>query len=251
VVRRFLTFLVLAVAAGGCAASREEVRYAPPRPPARGVVFGVDGAGDFHEASDSLRRAIDECGVPLEVETVVWSHGYARIVADEIDYGYARAQGRCLAARVCAYRQNCPGGEIYLVGYSAGSAVLLAAVEALPPGSVDRIILLAPSVSADYDLRPALRCARQGVEVFYSYRDRFYLGLAVGVLGTADRRDGPAAGRVGFAPTVATPEDTVLLAKLRQHPWTRCLEWTGNTGGHYGTHEVCYLRAFVVPLLQR
>jgi hypothetical protein len=37
--------------------------------------------------------------------------------------------------------------------------------------------------------------------------------------------------------------------KLRQYCWTRDLAWTGNTGGHYGTHSLIFLQVYVFPLL--
>ncbi len=238
--------LLLILSACGCAAPRAVVLQPPPKPGARGIVFSVDGAGDFHAASEALRRAIDEAGVPLDVETFVWSHGYGRVLADETDYAYARCQGQRLAARVCAYRQSHPDCRVYLLGHSAGSGVVLAAAENLPPDSVDRILLLAPSVSSGYDLRRALQTTRGGLDVFTSCRDTWSLGLGITLAGTADRQPGPAAGRVGFA-----PQDAPLYARLRQHAWDPCVAWTGNEGGHYGAYQDKFLRAYVLPLLRQ
>jgi pimeloyl-ACP methyl ester carboxylesterase len=233
----------------GCTTTRQEVhspvRIANPR----GVVFMANGAGGFYAASEALEHALHQEGVPLIVETFNWSHGYGRVVADETDYCYARRAGQRLAVQVAAYRQHCPTGEIYLVGHSAGTAVILAAAEALAPDSVDRLILLAPSVSAYYDVKPALRACRGGMEVYFSERDRGYLGVGVGLIGTADRLGGPAAGRVGFRLQVDTEADRLLYARLRQHPWDPSVAWTGNSGGHYGSHQVRFLRAYVLPLL--
>ncbi len=53
-------------------------------------------------------------------------------------------------------------------------------------------------------------------------------------------------GRILPAP--ATFEDTVLYGKLRQHPWSRDLLWTGNRGGHYGSYQPPFLRAYVLPI---
>jgi pimeloyl-ACP methyl ester carboxylesterase len=211
------------------------------------VVFTADGAGDYLSTSAALREAVAEARLPLHVEPFEWSHGPGRILIDQIDYAHARQEGRRLAGAVSTYRQSCPDGEVYLVSHSAGSAVVLAAAECLPPDSVDRIILLAPAVSTDYDLRPALRCARDGIDVFYSRRDA--LLLMVGIIGTVDRRWTAAAGRVGFRPQLGCPGDALLYAKLRQHPWAPCVAWTGHNGGHYGVYRDGYLRAYVVPLL--
>jgi pimeloyl-ACP methyl ester carboxylesterase len=172
------------------------------------------------------------------------------VLADEIDYAHARCEGLRLAGRVAAYRRACPSAGVYLVGHSAGCAVVLAAVEALPPGTVEGVVLLAPALSADYDLRPALRNLRCGVDVFCSRRDWFYLGLGTAVIGTVDRSWGAVGGRVGFRPTGDSAEDLALYARLRQHPWDPCLAWTGNQGGHYGGYQPAFLRAYVLPLLQ-
>jgi pimeloyl-ACP methyl ester carboxylesterase len=248
-----LAFLLPVFAgAGGCGGLRHEVRSPGPLPPVEthGVVFVADGAGGFHGTSDALRRVLAEEGVPLAVEAVDWSHGYGRIVADQTDVCHTRAEGLRLAGRIAAYRQACPHGAVYLVGHSAGSAVVLAAAELLPAGTVDRVVLMAASVSEDYDLRPALIAARDGIDNFASDHDDFYLGLGIAVFGTADRRWTAAAGRVGFRPVGCTPQDTALYQKLHEHPWQPCLAWTGNTGGHSGAYQPGYLRAFVLPLLR-
>jgi hypothetical protein len=112
-------------------------------------------------------------------------------------------------------------------------------------------VLLAPSVSCDYDLRPALRAARLGVDAFTSRRDVVQLGLGTGAVGTADRRWVPAAGRVGFRPAVYDPGDDALYAKYREHPWDPAVSWTGHRGGHFGTGWPEFARAYVLPLLSR
>jgi pimeloyl-ACP methyl ester carboxylesterase len=208
----------------------------------------VDGAGNFGATSAALSEAIEEQRLPLAVEPVEWSHGAGRLFVDQMDYAHARAEGDKLAGQVRARRQVCPTGKIYLVGHSAGSAVVLAAAESLPPGSVDGIVLLAPAVAAAYDLRPALRCCP--IDVFYSNRDRGYLGVGVAIVGTTDRHWSAAAGRVGFQLQVETGTDQACYARLHQHPWTPDAEWTGNRGGHYGGYQPAFLRAYVLPLLR-
>jgi pimeloyl-ACP methyl ester carboxylesterase len=240
---------------GGCAGVQARDAFAPPVccnagcADPRGMVFAADGAGNFQASSAALRRVIDEQGLPLCVERVEWSHGYGRILADHLGRGHVAEEGEQLAARVRAYSLQAPGKPVYLVGHSDGCAVVLAAAEALPPGGVERIILLAPAVSSCYDLRPALACARGGVDVFYSERDWAFLGVGVALLGTADGRTDDAAGRVGFKPVGDGPADACLYAKLRQHPWDCCQVWTGNRGGHYGGYQPVFLRTQVVPLL--
>ncbi len=246
-----LWVVAVLAAVAGCAGTRPETA-APglPAGPVRGVVFAVDGAGGFHATSDSLRQVIAEQGLPLWVDAVDWTHGHYRVLADQVDCGHARSEGLRLAERVASVRRACPTAAVYLVAHSAGSLVVLTAVESLPPDSVERIILLAPSVSACYDVRPALRNTRAGMDVFFSSRDLGYLGVGVGLVGTSDRRWlCPAAGRTGFRVPEGPAGDAALYSKLRQHAWDPSVAWTGNRGGHYDGYQPAFLRLYVVPLL--
>jgi pimeloyl-ACP methyl ester carboxylesterase len=213
------------------------------------VVIVANGSGDFRTVTRGLIQAVTETAAPLQIETYVWSHGYGRYILDHVDHTNHLNHAHPLAVQVAAYRQACPNRRIYLVGHSAGCAVVLAAAEMLPPDSVDRIILLSPSVCETYDLRPALRTARCSIDVFHSSEDRVILGVAMRFVGTADHGCHTAAGRYGFRPIIACPADAALYSKLRQHPWDPVLEWTGHTGGHYGNNEAAFLRTYVLPLL--
>lgn len=241
--------LVSLAMCSGCAMQRHTVYVQPPCSACGDVVFVADGAGNLHETSIALQKAIAQNGAALEVETVEWSHGPLRIISDQVGYRHARAEGHRLAEQLVAWRASCPKARIHLLSHSAGATVVLAAAAEVPPGTVDEVILLAPSISRDYDLRPALRNINGCIDVFSSEEDRLALGLGIVLLGTADRRFAPAAGRVGFRPTVDCPEDAALYSRLRGHPWHPVVAWTGNQGGHSDGYRVNYLRAYVVPLL--
>jgi pimeloyl-ACP methyl ester carboxylesterase len=225
---------------------RPTVGYAAPP---TGVVIVANGSGDFRTVSTNLCQAVADSGAPLQVETFVWSRGYGRYLADHVDHNNHIIQGGRLAVEVDALKRACPSRPVYLIGHSAGSAVVLAAAEMLPPESIDRIILLAPSVCQTYDLRPALRATRCGIDVFCSSRDSVILGVCMNIVRTADHVSRSAAGRYGFTPIISCPADAALYSKLRQHPWDPALEWTGHTGGHYGSNRAEFLRAYVLPLL--
>jgi hypothetical protein len=208
---------------------------APPLP----VVLVVDGAGDFGGCSTALRVAAD--GWPLDIRRFPWSHGYRKIIADQTDAPHALRMGRQLAA---VSRDVAAGGaSVSLVGHSAGAAVVLAAAESLPPGTLCRIALLAPSVSAKHDLTAARRATRHGIDVFASRRDVVALALVTGVVGTSDGRRGPAAGRVGFRAGAAAGDGP----EVRVYFWSPQLRATGHDGGHYGAYAAEHLRAFVLP----
>jgi pimeloyl-ACP methyl ester carboxylesterase len=213
------------------------------------VVFVANGAGDGRSASQNLSDVVAEARAPIQVQTFAWSTGYKRFVADQADRENHLAQGRKLAAAVLAYRDAYPNRRIYLLGQSAGGAVVLAAAEALPPGSIDRIILLSPSVCTGRDLRPALAASRAGIDHFYSNNDRWVLGLGMRIVGTTEGDCRVAAGRVGFTPIIHNSVDAALYAKLRQHAWDANAAGADHDGRHFGNLEPRFLREYVLPLL--
>jgi pimeloyl-ACP methyl ester carboxylesterase len=162
---------------------------------------------------------------------------------------HTRAVGQRLAPQILAWKEAHPDQKVFLVAHSAGCGVALFAADQLPPNTLERIILLSPAVSARYNLRPALRSSCKGIDVFYSEQDWACLGVGITLFGTTDRHWSAAAGKVGFRPTVGGPGDEELFAKLRQYPWNPTLAVTGNDGGHYGSYQLGFLHAFVVPLL--
>jgi pimeloyl-ACP methyl ester carboxylesterase len=220
-----------------------------PAEQAQDVIFVADGAGNYQMASKMLRTAVFEAGAPLLVETFVWSHGYKKVIFDQMDISHARHQGQLLAHVVLGYRQTHTKARIHLVGHSAGAMVVLSACEHLPPGALDRVVLLSPSVSSDYDIRPVLRAVRGSLEVHYSGRDWVYLGLCTNIVGCADRAFCGASGRNGFNLLIESPEDAELLERLQQHPWQPSDRDFGNDGGHYGAYQPKYLKARVLPVL--
>jgi pimeloyl-ACP methyl ester carboxylesterase len=232
------------------AVSRSPTPASPVCPcAAGGIVLAVDGAGGFEASSRTLRQTVLQDKLPLEVHSFHWTHGYCRIVSDQMHASHVRREGQRLADLVLRCREEAPNRPIYLVGHSAGCGVVLTAAESLPPGSVERVVLLAPAVSVKHDLRPTLACACRGIDVFYSHHDWVYLGIGVLLAGTTDHCWTLAAGKVGFRPVARGPEDEALFAKLRQYPWDPSLSWTGHKGGHYGPYQPGFLRTFVLPLL--
>jgi pimeloyl-ACP methyl ester carboxylesterase len=250
-VRHFRVATVLLPFLAGCSVlgPRGEVVRASPAAPQPNVVYVANGAGDYRGLSSNLTMIASEARLVLDVETFEWSHGSRRVIADQVDHENQVAEANRLAALVTARRSQ-GAQKIFLVGHSAGTGVVLLAAERLPPDSIDRIALLAPSVCVDYDLRPALRTARHGIDVYYSQYDWFVLGLGVGMVGTADRDCRRAAGRYSFTPVVETPADATLYRqRLHQYPWELGATWAGNNGGHYGSIQPEFLREYVLPRL--
>ncbi len=241
--------VILSIGCGATQPKRDALRVSltPATPPA-GIIFVANGAGGSYALSDSMSRAVAKARLPLQVETVAWSRGRGRVVADQTDADNHVAFGRVLAEQIAIQRRDFPGRRVYVVGHSAGCAVALAAAEQLPPDNIDRIVLLAPSVCNTYDLRPALRAAR-GVDSFHSEQDRWILGIGVRIVGATESDCRVAAGRVGFTPAISTAADAALYTRLHQHAWNDAMADAGNDGSHFGTHQAAFLRVYVLPLL--
>lgn len=223
-----------------------------PPEPFETAIFVADGAGNYQACSKTLRETIQRDKLPIYVHTFEWSHGRGRIFADQLMHDYARAAGVVMADQIADFRRARPGCRIHILGHSAGSSVALSALENLEPGVVDRAFLLAPSVSAEYDLRPALQKVGREMHVYTSRHDWWYLGVSTHILGTQDRRFlAAASGRVGFRPEPKGPEDAALFDKLKQHPWTPEQGQAGNLGGHFGAYQPEFLRRYLIPLVVR
>jgi pimeloyl-ACP methyl ester carboxylesterase len=233
----------------GCAGPRSEVISVNAPVTKAGVLFVADGAGDFRACSQKVRQAAEVERFPLQVVTVPWSHGYGRILADQTNYSFGRAQGEQLAQVISRFEHEHPGVPVYLMGHSAGTAVIMAALENLPPDAVNRAFLLAPSLSATYDVRPALRAVREGLHVYYSHKDTLYLGVWTGILGNSDRRWGASSGRIGFQPPPSSLNDSYLYGKLIQRAWHPSDQALGNDGKHYGDYQPEFVRAHILPFI--
>jgi pimeloyl-ACP methyl ester carboxylesterase len=213
----------------------------------QGVVFLACGT-DFSAVPTNLSRALEGARLPLAVQEVYW--GSSNFVTDTSAQRNYRDKGLQLARRIRAVHASSPGQKIYLVGYSEGAAVILAAAEALPPGSVERIVLITPAMSWKYDLRPALAVAREGIDCFYRIEDNFQQ-LVGDLLKAPDNMRNWPAGRVGFGTVIANYGDVRLYQKLRQHPWTQQMEEVVDFDGHFAYTRMRFLEHYVIPLLRQ
>jgi len=238
---------VLVVCLAGCATVPPAAEPGLPDSP-KPVVIVADGAGDFRACSGTLRSTAAADGLNLEVVTFVWSHGYLRNVADQTDSNHARNRGEMLAELVRWHLGRFPGTPVTLLGHSAGCAVVLSAAEQLPGGSLDRLVLLSPSISEGYDVAPALMATREGIDVFVSDKDWVWLGLMVRILGTTDNPlAARAAGRFGFA----VPAEGDIANKVRMHRWSPDEQALGHDGGHFGFYQPGYVREKLFPLIRK
>jgi pimeloyl-ACP methyl ester carboxylesterase len=211
----------------------------------------IEGAGDFQAVSKVLEKSLHLLSPNMELQRFNWSHGYLRIVADQTDLSHISENGEKLASSIRLIQKRNPDIEINIIAHSAGTSVALAATSLLNENSIERLILLAPSVSKDYPIIPSIIAVKDGVHVFYSHEDTFILGPILKFTKTADlRKCKNAAGRYGFTPATRNREEELLVGtKLKQYAWKPEDAAIGNNGGHYGAYGQPYMDKRVIPLL--
>jgi pimeloyl-ACP methyl ester carboxylesterase len=145
-----------------------------------------------------------------------------------------------------------PAAPVNILGFSAGTAEAIFALEYLPDNvQVEHVVLLGTSISEDYDLTKALQHVRRHLYIYTSTRDRM-LGFLMPFSGTADRKfDDPGAGIKGFVlPAGATAKTRKLYAdKIVTIRWTKELEADGDYGRHFDNIKMEFIRDHVAPLL--
>jgi len=181
-----------------------------------------------------LRKA----GYKGQVSSFHWSLTMSP-VADQILKPLSGLGSARLAGCISDYLKRYPNNEVNVIGLSAGAGVALRAVEHLkPPHKISNIILLAASVSCQYDVGPALKNMRGKIYVYYSADDAMLAG-PVRVLGTfgGGLGDDPA-GLCGLH----APGSGGRVVNIGWHPRFEQYGWTGS-------HTSCTSEAFVQHVL--
>jgi pimeloyl-ACP methyl ester carboxylesterase len=192
------------------------------------VVYLVGGIGRLILLGPSARFAFPRAGVDCELRDYPWQHEKGGELRDLQDEPYLLGKSAELANEIRALREGESNRRVYLIGHSAGCAVVVHAAERLPPESIERIILLSPALSPTYDLTKALRATKREVVAFNSRLDPAL--HCTKLFGTADRVYCISAGVHGFTPP-ADLDDAGRRSyeRLVQIPWTckRLLELQG------------------------
>jgi pimeloyl-ACP methyl ester carboxylesterase len=247
-VRRYSS-LFLCVAAGLVTTSTVQSQTKPAPGPGGGldIIFVINGSAAGTSVTENLTSVIAKHRLAINTDTIAWCRWGSQI-QDHTDYWAQIYAANCLAAKIADYHARWPKSKIYLIGHSAGTHITLLAAGKMPPNTLERVVLLAPSVSTCFDLRPALRASRKGIDCYYSFDDNI---VAVGTwkFGTADRLFVKSAGEIGFTRLAPNLPDAGLYQKLHQFRWTPEMAWTGNRGGHYGPTSEGFLDFYVLPVM--
>jgi len=247
--------LLVTVFLAGCTGLPTQMPDRPERLP-RGYTYYLDGAGGgsaVRHWSQGIKDGLLAAGYRGAGELFSWETGLGVIADQDASVKYKRSKAAALAGLMLEYQKTYPSAPINVIGFSAGPAVAVFALEALPEEiMVDDVILLGASIGANYDLARALRRVRGHIYLFTSSRDAV-IGVLVGATGTADRKQGEAAAGVeGFAlPPDASAETRRLYAeKVVTIPWTKEFERAKNYGGHFDNVKMEFIRDHVAPLMR-
>ena len=150
-----------------------------------------------------------------------------------------------------AVKAEDPSRPVFLIGHSAGAALVLETAADLPPCTLDRVIVLSAAVSPQYDLRPALRATRGEIVSFNSPLDCFMLSFGTCFFGTVDRYYVNAAGMEGFrTPDNLDAEGQRLYTRLVQSAWSPVM-FLERGCWHNSTCMPLFLGRQVTPWLTR
>lgn len=258
-VRSVCGLLLLASMAGCASKPVWEVAYRQDREERlkRGCVFYFDGAGGGTKESNYAAGVVEgmlEAGYSGAGELVSWETGRGLMADQKASVAYKRAKAKEAADQILRYQARYPGAPVGLLGFSAGTAEAIFALEWLPESAaVDHVVLLGASISHDYDLTEALRRVRHKLHIFTSTHDRM-LSQAMPLSGTADRKfHDPGAGIKGFVlPAGASAATRRLYAeKIVTIPYSDDFRRDQNKGHHFDNVKKEFIRDQVAPVLMQ
>ncbi len=245
---------IVACAAGlltGCASTPKH-DHARDR---NGIVYYLDGAGGGSVLTNwgrGVESGLEAAGFKGAFQNFMWQTGFGVAADQNASVRYKRSKARKLAMRIVEYVEDHPKAPVDVIALSAGTAVAVFTLEALPKKvRVDNLILLGSSLSQHYDLSRALKRVGHKAYVFTSEKDAV-LKFLVPAAGTADRQfcGACAAGLHGFhLPRNASETTKDLYSKLENIEWQREFARAGHTGGHTGAVNARFVAQYVAPLL--
>ncbi|MCP4251036.1 MAG: hypothetical protein GY778_28700 [bacterium] len=206
------------------------------------VVY-LDGAGWFG-SSRAVKSGLRAAGYRGAFEVFTWTT-FLGAPADHLVAARSTIPAKRLARRLTALRRVNPKGKIYLIGLSAGTAVVVKGLEALPEGiEVDQVVLLSSSVSARHNLANALKHVRGRLYATNSRNDMILVSLGV----SADGKVGRAGGRAGFVlPKRKTRAVREQYAKMVNLPWRPGYAAFGWNGGHVRVTRAEFIQRVIAP----
>lgn len=186
------------------------------------------------------------------IRVVAWNRGlpFIRPIVNLTSRARHERESAALVDAIRAFHARHPGAPVCVVAQSGGCWIAVRAMEKLDEAreAIDAAVLIAPAISPVYDLTRAARACRTRIVSIHSPFDWVMLGAGTTILGTADRRWGPAAGLVGWCERAGqTPEGCGVPNALT---WTPAWARLGHFGGHCTSAAPRVVAAYVAPLLR-
>ncbi|GMU23644.1 MAG: hypothetical protein AMXMBFR13_37220 [Phycisphaerae bacterium] len=191
----------------------------------------------FASFCSGMRRA----GWKGQLRLFRWSGtaGALLVIPDLIRRGRLLQKAERLALAVSRCIRENPERRIHLIGYSTGCYIVLEACRRLiHQDNLGQVVLLAPTVSPEYDLT-TLSGGPQTIHTYYSKADLIN-GIGPLLFGSNDRRWGPASGTLGFR----DPPGFV-----RQRAWRLRDVRLGYLGDHFTLLSQWFVAQEVAPVL--
>ena len=240
---------MIAVTTVGC--EPRQISFGSPsqvdRQASYGLVIYLPGIDGCTGADEKFCRDLGK-KLGCDVELFDWTRPLM-MLDNQCNIERNREMAEKLAQRIRQFQEDNPGAPVLLIGHSGGTAIAVWAAEHLSDEPVDGIILLASSLSPQYDLSAAMEGTRSGIISFYSQNDGL-LGAGTILAGTMDRKFSEAAGKLGFEGPEGQ-KDLAYAGQLRQVPWTSEMASLGNNGGHYDVLASQFAATWVHPLVRQ
>jgi hypothetical protein len=256
-VRSALGLIFIATSIGCAPKSAWDGKYRADRKQrmTRGCTFYFDGAGGGTTKSNYAEGVVEgmlAAGYRGAGELVSWETNKGLMADQDASVAYKRNKAQAGAARIRNYQKEHPAAPVNLLGFSAGTAEAIFALEVLPETApVDHVVLLGTSISRDYDMTEALKRVRNKLYIFTSTHDHM-LGTLMPLAGTADRKfHDPGAGIKGFVlPAGASAATRQLYAnKIVTIPYSEDFRKDKDKGHHFDNVKMEFIRDQVAPLL--
>lgn len=201
---------------------------------------GVDGRSPINRGIVPGLRA---GAVPHAIEFFDWTRGFLHMLGNLRDRRLHDEQSERVAERIRRYRHGNPRASLWLIGHSGGAALSLLALARLRGVAATGAVLLAPAISADYDVEKPLANTERGIWNFRSRGD-LVLGLTL-LMGNVDGPRSLSAGVRGFARGTSGPG----APTLHDVPWSPAMLRDAHGGGHFGCVNRRFIRRWVAPIL--
>lgn len=227
--------MILVATLTGCQASDPSSR----------IIF-LDGASHFGSAT-KVKSGLRRAGYSGEFEGFVWT-SFLGWGVDHLVQANSEGVAIRLANRIREVRAEYPDGYLALMSLSAGSAVILGALEHLPEGvTVDDVVLFQPSVASDRELTRALEHVRRRMIATHCRWDGILAALAI----SADQHLAKPAGQIGFqSPRPMTVKQRRQYIKLLSIPWQKryaSAGWGGINGWHVSSTSPGFVKRYIAP----